>query len=608
MGKAGKERKRRKLERDGFGGDDGRAGADHDDDDEDNEQVDGDDGDPMALAIAALDVLGQHPALYRSKAMKTVRAALFPLIDLQVKKRAHFEAKVHLLSPVAAGDATVEVPPAQVDALLHVVAALTNDTAQFLSVDCKELRHALHPLVLLAQRKDSPHTTNAAAAAPSSASASASSAGPTAPTQSYTQRISTSFRAGQWAAALKELHAMRVGPERPKLGTIQRWIRDCDLARAGGESDGENTSWLLLDATMRLQGPPCPSSSGAGAGAGAGTVVEVPRTAVVTRHPVFSPPAAARTTTAATTAAPAPAPASAPTGVDASEPFTPAYIRARLSVLAHVPGPQRRPPSTVDLHVYQLAARTVPLDHSHSHSPTHTPAAAAAAAAVPARRVDVPHLPGVFLLENVLTKGDCDRLIAAAESIGYVPDAVEGIDNLQLYADDTLLQPVFERCRALLPPTMGGPTGRLVGINARWRLFRYYEQRVYRPHIDGAWPGSGIDPVTGAFVDDIYHGKCVSKLTFLVYLNGADADADADTDVGKGGAAFAGGSTTFYQPDKDSLGHIHARSVQPKTGAVLCFPHGDIGSLVHEGSAVVSTTGVKVAKYVIRSDVIYEAC
>lgn len=128
------------------------------------------------------------------------------------------------------------------------------------------------------------------------------------------------------------------------------------------------------------------------------------------------------------------------------------------------------------------------------------------------------------------------------------------------------------------------------------------EQRVYRPHIDGAWPGSGIDPATGAFVDDIHQGKCVSKLTFLIYLNGADDDGDPGAAL-----AFAGGATTFYQPDGHALGHIHARSVQPKTGAVLCFPHGDIGSLVHEGSAVVGTGGAPAAKYVIRSDVIFEA-
>jgi hypothetical protein len=312
-------------------------------------------------------------------------------------------------------------------------------------------------------------------------------------------------------------------------------------------------------------------------------------------------------------------------------------------VLLCVPGPLRRPPSGVDLNIYQLAPGTIAFDHQTRPVP-------------PARRVDVPGLANVFLMENVLSKGDCQRLIAAAEAIGYVADAAEGIDNIQLYAEDSLLLPVFERCRALLPPSFGAATGaatgtgtgtgtgaatgagpgagavgasdnKLVGINARWRFFRYYQHAVYRPHIDGAWPGSGIDPQTGSFVDDIHVGTCVSKLTFLVYLNGVEEGGNEDED-GKGGSdsgtgagasagasagggtgenSFQGGSTTFYQPSAAGLGRIDARSVQPKTGAVLCFAHGDIGSLVHEGSAVVggTRTGGAVAKYVIRTDVIY---
>jgi hypothetical protein len=124
---------------------------------------------------------------------------------------------------------------------------------------------------------------------------------------------------------------------------------------------------------------------------------------------------------------------------------------------------------------------------------------------------------------------------------------------------------------------------------------RYFPGAVYRPHIDGAWPGSGLTD-DGIYTDDIYNNDRHSRLTFLVYLNGG----------------FEGGETSFFLPESegdgsssvescDDLQYIHARGVVPQLGSVLCFPHGAAkGSLVHEGSAV--REGVK---YIIRTDVLY---
>ena len=103
---------------------------------------------------------------------------------------------------------------------------------------------------------------------------------------------------------------------------------------------------------------------------------------------------------------------------------------------------------------------------------------------------------------------------------------------------------------------------------------------MYRPHLDGSWPGSGLD-ATGSYVHDLY-GDRRSRLTFLIYLNDG----------------FDAGCTTFYLPAPG--GGLHARGVVPCAGSVLCFPQGNTASLLHEGSAV--TRGVK---YVIRTDVLY---
>lgn len=56
---------------------------------------------------------------------------------------------------------------------------------------------------------------------------------------------------------------------------------------------------------------------------------------------------------------------------------------------------------------------------------------------------------------------------------------------------------------------------------------------MYRPHVDGAWPGSGVDPKTGEYVFDAF-GDRWSRLTFLVYLNDG----------------FEGGCTTYYTPSE----------------------------------------------------------
>ena len=159
--------------------------------------------------------------------------------------------------------------------------------------------------------------------------------------------------------------------------------------------------------------------------------------------------------------------------------------------------------------------------------------------------------------------------------------------------------------------------------------FITHHSPIYPPIINFPWPCLDLDPGTGAFVEDIYEGKCVSKLTCLIYLNGAKTRASSRANnsssgdnnnsnsgsEGNGGKDegdddedddddFEGGYTTFYQPHPTTLGHIDARGVQPTTGAILCFPHGEIGSLVHEGSAVAGRS--RKAKYVIRTDVIYE--
>lgn len=155
--------------------------------------------------------------------------------------------------------------------------------------------------------------------------------------------------------------------------------------------------------------------------------------------------------------------------------------------------------------------------------------------------------------------------------------------NVEWTVSDALLAPIFERCRDHLPQRVA--SGDLCGVNARWRLYRYNQREVFRPHIDSPWPGSGVD-ADGNFCFDMY-GDRKSQLTFLLYLNDD----------------FEGGHTSFFEEaagDQPGPGNKICAVKVPQGGA-LCFFHGEHPlSLWHEGSTVSAGT-----KYVVRSEVLY---
>jgi hypothetical protein len=143
--------------------------------------------------------------------------------------------------------------------------------------------------------------------------------------------------------------------------------------------------------------------------------------------------------------------------------------------------------------------------------------------------------------------------------------------------DDTIMSVLNSRVKSHLPESIQG--SQVHSINTRWRFFRYSQDCVYRPHLDGSWPESRINDKGEYECDE--DGVVKSYLTFLVYLNDN----------------FEGGETRFYLPSDKGM---TARGVVPKEGSVLVFPQGNTASLIHEGSAVTKGT-----KYVVRTDVLY---
>jgi len=552
MGKRGKERKKRKLS----------PGISQVEESPSENESENDHSAPteseVAISASVLEAYyWNHRETYLSKTTKGLRKILFPLIDVQIKARAHFE-----ITPPLSKSVPLDEPSTKDLVTLRRVALYyqgENGRCQFGSVAGRPFRRALHPFVLMQQGTSQISEED----------------------RSFSGRVSNAFRSRNWELALSLLFEMSQSAEPLKLGALQRWVRDCDFASSLCDSDAavgeneknamKNTALLLLDAVMRVgeMSLQTPDDQVNDRGPGQKTTnifMRPPALSVVAQikrfEPFWVPPV---------------------TGCEQpdSSDITESCALPTFTVVHTVPGVDRKPPSPHALNIYSTAPGTI-FFSDISTSAAHR------------RRLDVPGVPGAFLMTNILSTRECTRIVQVAEAIGFKPDAVDNIDNIVWLADESFWNPIFSRCLPMMPAQIGGH--KLMGINARFRLFRYYPGAVYRPHIDGAWPGSGLD-ADGRYTDDAYDGARYSKLTFLVYLN------DVSPTPGHGDVPNCGGATTFFLPSRErGFGHIEARCVVPREGHVLCFPHGDaVGSLVHEGSEVENGA----VKYIIRSDVLY---
>ncbi len=247
----------------------------------------------------------------------------------------------------------------------------------------------------------------------------------------------------------------------------------------------------------------------------------------------------------------------------------------------------------------------------------------------------LPYIRGSFLLENVLSPTECNRLIASAEKAGFHPDEPIGdqpgasiLAHACVWIVDYILErTIFERVKPFLPSYEQSSQDHCSGdvmetcqplqLNRRFRFYRYVPGRYYRPHIDGAWPPSGFDRDGNYRYDISDHTnknglrhlaseedrkahqmsaspdqprlepnrrRQLSRLTFLIYLNDD----------------FDGGHTTFFVPAAEKEGILNAFPVTPVRGGILVFPHGTCAAPLHEGSPVLSG-----AKYVVRTEVEY---
>ena len=183
-------------------------------------------------------------------------------------------------------------------------------------------------------------------------------------------------------------------------------------------------------------------------------------------------------------------------------------------------------------------------------------------------------------------------IIRATEDAGYTADAPVSLPhsfrhmmNLNWIVDPSIEEGIFERVRDALPEYarhVGDSEARALGINARFRCYRYSAGDFFKPHTDGSWPGSRA--VDSELVVD-YFGDRWSQFTFLMLLSDE----------------YEGGATIFHDL-RSPHGSAETVAVRTPAGGALCFPHG--GHPQHRRHAGELVTGG--LKYMIRSEILYK--
>lgn len=192
-----------------------------------------------------------------------------------------------------------------------------------------------------------------------------------------------------------------------------------------------------------------------------------------------------------------------------------------------------------------------------------------------------------FVIRNVASKVECRALQTLTERIGY-SEAAPGIvtpagmrqnKTVHWLAQPGTLDALYARIVKHLPQNIDGI--RLSNsFSERINMYRYDSGDVFNPHIDGDWPGFGMNSTGDQMVE--WPGQR-SKLTMLLYVN---SQMDG----------IIGGETEIYD-----RGEVVAR-VKPETGTALFFRHGRTpDSVLHAGAVL----GDGPSKYVARINVLY---
>ncbi len=173
--------------------------------------------------------------------------------------------------------------------------------------------------------------------------------------------------------------------------------------------------------------------------------------------------------------------------------------------------------------------------------------------------------PEIFLVDNFLSKQECNHFIEKGEQVSFEEAKVniqgkqvmvKGVRNNQriLFIDENLANQIWQKIKPFVPPTFG--LYNALGLNEMFRIYKYTQGQRFKMHRDGSYERNE---------------KECSFFSFLIYLN----------------EDFEGGETYFEE----------GITIIPRLGDALLFHH----PLRHEGKPLISGT-----KYILRTDIMYQ--
>lgn len=286
----------------------------------------------------------------------------------------------------------------------------------------------------------------------------------TAADQNLTARISAALTDAKYTDALIMLAEMRIRGDTPKLGALCRWVRDLDVVSGlSMQVDGVSKTTAVrsakdkellhvLDAILRVTGPTDTNAEDQCSSADPIALqkawnlrdcVEPSRHIhqSVLDKTIFN--------------------------------ACPADIQERFRIIETTPAPHRKPPNLFPAVLYAskddaVLLGTAPMISYHKH----------------------PIVPNLSLIKDVLSPDECTSIIAAAETMEFIPDAPIRDDgeessvlahNFYWIIDAAFHDRLWQRVKPYVPEHVAGKKVR--GINRRFRVYRYVPGAEYRCHI-----------------------------------------------------------------------------------------------------------------------------
>lgn len=292
----------------------------------------------------------------------------------------------------------------------------------------------------------------------------------TAENTNLTSRISGALTDSKYTEALILLAEMRIRGESPKLGALCRWVRDLDVV-SGLSMKVEGVSKTttvrsakdkellrVLDAILRVTGPTdtnvedtCRASDPIALQL-AWNLRDQNKSPLQIHNSVVDKSILA---------------------------VNPTDIKDRFRIIETTSGLNRKPPNHYPAVLYASQDDAVLLDNATNTTCYHHPV-----------------VPNLRLIKDVLSSTECKSIIAAAESIEFIPDAPirdEGEEtsvlahNFYWVVDSAFHDKLWQRVEQYVPDQVAGKQVR--GINRRFRVYRYVPGAEYRCHI-GEYPFS----------------------------------------------------------------------------------------------------------------------